>query len=88
MEMNCLNCINFKTRFVTPKILQRRECETNKFWKFYQFPISVLLLNRLDKYKECRIFYCKYQKMKREVYIDNAVKKLYYPIEKPCSCYK
>lgn len=83
---NCLNCVNFKSRIINFRSLQRRK-ETSKFRQFYQFPTGVGLLNRLQKEKKCEIYYCKMLMMRRELYLKNNSVQEYNPLVEPCVFY-
>ena len=82
-KIECLNCMNLVTREISKKTIKKGEDLSNPLWKFYQFPINVSVMKRLETDGICQICYCKMNMMARDVYVEHVGSK-YHPAENIC----
>ena len=76
----CKNCSSFKTRTITGKQLpgiskykMLKAIKEGKVLSFgLAFPFNLTVYKRVNKYGECKIVYCKENRLSRELYIDRS----------------
>lgn len=94
--VHCLNCINFKTRLITKRMIKdalrmKSRVALEDEGDRLGFPLNYIVARNVKKDGQARIYYCSKGMMRRNVYVCKDDKRLstFCP-ENPhyCQCYK